>query len=404
MLRCYSIDWLSLWCTGFRPVANAIPEDKPAGDVLTLRTSNGHSRFVIEEKPAHEDTLFALTTSQDQCRYVINPAARRWGYKIADHGTRQFRKLMQVTYLNDVFADVCYEPCSRLFTGDVCMVKFANRVLYMNDCWELIDHFIEDHGLKVQNVTRCDICCDFNRFECSECVPFIEDFLASRLRHVGRSRGGAYFNELRNAEIEQRGKCLVYSGLSFGGHDSDAHIYLYNKTFELLCTKDKPYIKDLWVRSGLDTSKDVWRLEVSLKSKAMKFNDRATKKTHRVDVDSLHEVPDVVKIYHTFAGKLFKFVKNDHHISNISRETPVDLWGDDAPAYDRAVIRPVTGSNRTEKILIHQLHDLAAKYRDPCVQSYGDIAREVATTLASGCDLDRWYKIKQVLWDKPTHK
>lgn len=336
--------------------------------------------------------------------YVIPAAAYRWGYKREPHGTRQFRKLMTVTYEGDEFAVVAHDPCSSIFQSNECMVKFSNRVLYMHDCWELIDHFLNDHKLRVNNVSRCDICCDFNHFEQYKCIPFIADFLASKLRHIGRGNGSAHFNHFAKREGVQSVSKLVYTGLSFGGHESDAHIYLYNKSYEMETVKQKPYIRDLWVKSGLDVTKDVWRLEVSLKSKAMKFRDRKSKEDVEVTAESLHDVPEIIKIYHTFTGKMFRFVKNDHIITNISREPVIDLFGADPPSYDRAVLRPITGSNRTEKILIKQLHQMGDKYRNPYIKDLGDEPQMLAETLAQSCDLAHWYHVKQVQWEKPIHK
>lgn len=392
MTRCYSIDWLSLWCTGFSPVDRVIEIIKT--EQVQLRNNDG-------------TVLFSGQYSMRNGGYELNPAAYRWGYKAEQHGTRQFKKLVTVTYDGDEFAVVAYEPCSSIFKSNECMVKFSNRVLYRHDMWELIDHFLADHKLRVNNITRCDLCCDFNHFEHYECVPFIEDIMNSKLRHVGRSRGAAYFNELKRDEIERRGKCLVYSGISYGGHDSDAHVYLYNKSYELKTIKEKPYIRDLWVRSRLDLSKDVWRLEVSLKSKAMKFHDRKEDEVREVTQESLHDVPEVVKIYHTFTDKLFRFVRNRKGITNITREYQehgLRLWGNDTPSYDRAVLRPVTGSTRTERILIKQLHLMADTYRDPAVKDYADVAEALAETIAAGTDLTHWYHVKQVTWDKPHHK
>ena len=77
-----------------------------------------------------------------------------------------------------------------------------------------------------------------------------------------------------------------YTGLTFGTHSSDAHCYLYNKSFELLTQGDKPWIRERWSRMGLDV-REVWRLEVSIKSGGLKFKDKQTKE--KVEV-----VPEMV--------------------------------------------------------------------------------------------------------------
>lgn len=377
MKRVYSIDWLSLWCSNFQRTDEKDP-------ILITRWDE-----ISGNTPERSGELFSPL---------------QWEYKVADHGTRQFRHLVEVNYMGELFASVCYEPCGSLFDGSACMVKFANRVLYQHDCWEMVDRFLRDHKMKVLNITRLDICCDFNHFEHYPCVKFIADFMSSKIRRVGRGIGAGYFNHYgEKVGTFSRGR-LNYTGLSFGDKRSDVRIYLYNKSFELNCAKDKPYIKDHWVKGGLNTRRDVWRLEVSCGSKALHFEDKRTKEDIRVSLEEVETTPDMVKIYHTFTKKLWQFIVNHDAITNITRESRLDLFGSDVPYYDRAVLRSVTGSTRTERILIKQLHLLADNYRSPMVKDYRDMAKALASDLAAGTDLSSWYNRKQWEWKSDHYK
>lgn len=394
MKRVYNIDWLSLWCVGFMPVSRF---DNSEG-VAKCPWEVGNS---VDDN--NRDTLWSnIGSTIAGLRERVTPL--NWAYKLENHGTRQFRKLVTVTYLDDEFASVAYEPCSSLFTGNVCMVKFANRVLYLHDCWELIDRFIADHNLTILNITRLDLCCDFNKFQTIGCMQLIEGFMQSKLRHIGRGKGAAYFIHLQERMGDGCIQRLKYTGLSFGDHKSDAHVYLYDKSLELRTIKDKPYIRQRWREGGLDITKPVWRLEVSIYSKGMSFLDKSTNERKEITSKSICSFDELTKIYHTFVQKLFSFVKNDHYISNITREPRIDLWGGLPVIYDRRVLHPFTGSTRTERILIKQLHQIAEKYRDPRVQDWGDTAQALATTIAEGCDLGKWYEMKKYTWEKPIHK
>lgn len=363
MKYCISIDWLSFYCLSskqFEPIQGG-------GDIF---------------------------------------AAWRWAYEKENHGTRQFKQLHKVFLQGSEVCEVQSEPCSSILKPNSVIVKFANRLLYQPDLWDVVERFLYDHTLSIQNISRVDICADFNRLHCYECVQFIADFLASRIRHKGSGIGTAYFNHYSKVQHNISKSHLDYTGLSFGAHDSDARVYLYNKTFELLTQKDKPYIRDFWRAAGLDLSRNVWRLEVSLKSKACKFKNRAPKPHEpeivQVNKNAIAAPNELVKIYHTFVRKLFAFVRNREGITNISREPLLDLFGSNPPYYERGVIRNISCSNRTTRILIHQLWQMADTYRgsDQDLTKDESITKTMAVTLAANTDLGEWFKDKCSTWEK----
>ena len=213
-----------------------------------------------------------------------------------------------------------------------------------------------------------------------------------------------YFNHGKgvNPEKNHDEYGVMYNGLSFGTHASDVRVYLYNKSFELLTEGDKPWIRDVWNRYGLNQRK-VWRLEVSIKAKGMQFKDKSTGEKITIGSDNTREDSDLAKIFHTFERKLFAFVKLPMRQKNITREPRVLLF-DDHAAYDRGVIRNVTGSTRSEKIIIKALYQLADKYRGAEVWEHGEEAQNFAYMLAGACDLGEWMGRKINEWEKPIHK
>lgn len=359
MKYCISIDWLAFFCSSSKPF----------------------------EQVEGGNTLFS---------------ALHWNYEKQNHGTRQFKNLYFVYFQRAKVAEVQSEPCSSILKPNSVIVKFENRLLYQPDLWDIVQRFIDDHSLTILNVSRIDICADFNRFYSYECVPFIADFLASRIRHKGKGIGTAHFNHYSKVENKVSKSRIDYTGLSFGGHDSDARVYLYNKTFELLTQKDKPYIRDFWIKAGLDLSRNVWRLEVSLKSKACKFEDKKTKNTIVVSKSAVEDSAELVKIYHTFVRKLFAFVRNREGITNISREPLLNIFGTTPPYYERGVIRNVSCSNRTTRILIKQLWQLTEQYRgapDDLTQDEG-LTKTLALELSKNTDLIEWFKLKRPTWEQ----
>lgn len=331
-------------------------------------------------------------------------------YKHESFGTRCFSHFCRARIKNeeggwDEFAELQSEPYSNILPEYAVMVRFNNRTLYLPDFWEKADSFLIANRLSAKGISRIDICADFNQFATIDPKALIEGFAAKKLRHIGRGVGALYFNHGVGVERDSSGRAVKdygvnYTGLSFGTHASDAHVYLYNKTFELLTQGDKPWIKDTWKNAGLDV-RNVWRLEVSIKSKGLKFKDKKSKEIVEINLPAVYDLLSLDKIYHTFVNRLFSFIKNKPNITNISREPRIVLF-EGKPAYDRGAIRNTSSGNRMERILIRQLHQFAYKYRG--VYSAMERSQTLAQSLAYATGLDEWYAAKVNEWETPIHK
>lgn len=384
MIYAVCIDWLALYCH-YTPVP---PSPNDCHDVQ--QAMNDYWEPATEEGA---DDIFG--------RYPFR-------YKLQQYGTRQFAKLYKVSMPNaeggwDDFAEIQAHPHAGILYKHSIVVRFVNRVLYLPDFWELAQSLLSDNDFAFRNISRIDICADFNQFATIPPLTLIEDFAAKKLRHIGRGVGAIFFNH----EV-RRGEYGVHpTGLTFGTHASDAHVYLYNKSFELLTKKDKPYIRDLWKSIGLDM-RNVWRLEVSIKSKGVTFKDRTsgnevTINTNVLDKQDTAQYAELTKIYHTFVRKLFSFIKNRPNISNVTREPRIVLF-DGAPAYDRSVPRNISSSTRVDKMVIKSLYQLGDLYRGAANIDAADLAQSFAIGIAESTDLGGWMSNKIKEWERPTHK
>lgn len=326
-----------------------------------------------------------------------------WGYKQSPHGTKQFSKLHHVYFEGEPFAEVQSAPHSEILQINTGIVKFDNRLLYQSNLWDCVQCFLEQHEIEILSISRVDICADFNAFACYDCRQFVEDFLNNKIRHKGRGIGAAYFNHYAKRCGVYSQSVVKYTGLTFGSRESGVRVYLYNKTFELNTNKNKPYIRDFWNNIGLDTTKDVWRLEVSITAAGRKFKDKATGEKKEIYENDLKNSPELVKLYHTFEKKYFAFVRNRPNITNITREPVLQLF-DDYPVYKHGTISDKSCSNRTERILIKQLWQMSQKYRGYDMHSDEGLTKSLAQSLASACDLDSWLRHKQNSWEKPDKK
>lgn len=322
-------------------------------------------------------------------------------YKRETFGTRCFSRFDRVRIANaeggwDEFAEVQSVPYSSILPPYAIIVRFVNRVLYMPDFWEVVSRFLSLNQIEIRGISRIDICADFNQFATLDPKALIEGFAAKKYRHIGRGVGSLGFNHgVHNGDYG-----VNYTGLTFGTHASDAHCYLYDKSFELLTQGDKPWIKERWKRVGLDI-RNVWRLEVSIKSSGLKFKDKQTKEVVEVGAPMVSDLDSLDKIYHTFVKKLFSFVVNRPGIKNISREPRLVLF-EDKPAFDRGSISNLSAGNRMERILVRSLWQAADKYRG--MWSAREDAQHLATSLALSTGLYDWMQEKQIEWETPIHK
>lgn len=324
-------------------------------------------------------------------------------YKHEDFGTRCFSQFHRVRIANDEggwdeFAEVQSVPYSKILPQYAIIIRFVNRVLYMPNFWEVVNRFLTANKIEIRGISRIDICADFNQFATISARGLIDKFASKELRHIGRGVGSlAFDHKVKNGEYG-----VNYTGLTFGTHSSDAHCYLYNKTFELLTQGDKPWIKERWKRVGLDL-REVWRLEVSIKSAALKFKDRQTKEIIEVNRDMIAEDDMLDKVYHTFIRKLFSFIKNRPGIKNITREPRIVLF-DEKPAFDRGSISNLSPGNRMERIIIKSLWQMSDRYRGAFIFNAREDARRFAYRIADATGLGEWLDEKSDLWETPIHK
>lgn len=326
-----------------------------------------------------------------------------WDIKREDNGTRQFRELHRVSLNGEEMYEVQSAPYSTILKADSCIIRVVNRQLYTIDFWYRLQRFMEEFGIIAVSLSRCDLCADFNCFKSYKCIPFIKDFLSGVIRHKGRGKGAAYFDHRSKVKNGISKAVVKYSGLSFGSNESDVRAYLYNKTFELNTVKNKPYIRELWRRAGLDVTRDVWRLEISIKSGGRKFKDRMTGAKIEVSPGMLENETEMGKIYHTFVNKYWAFVKNRRNITNITREPLLQLF-DLTEIYIHRGINNQSCSSRTERILIRQLWQMAETYRGDGLTADEGVTKSLAVDLAKNTGLTDWLKKKGRTWDKPSRK
>lgn len=305
------------------------------------------------------------------------------------YNNRQFSELYEVYYCGVLFAVVQAKPFAEILDKNLMIVKLANYWLYRPNGVATFYDFIRLCGWTVHNVSRVDICADFERFECDECPEFIRKFAAGIYRHVGRAKGVLHFRK-KGIGI------LQYNGLRFGTAESERSVYLYNKTLELEEVKDKPYIRDKWKAAGLTGT--VWRLEVSIKSGGMEYVERETGEDVHITQGLLTNMGQVERVYMALVGKYFQFITYRDGITNVTREPRIRLFGESIKM-KLWNVRNVRGGTKADKIAIKRVYQSSRR------NTIGELATEptftiqMAAEMAASANLQHWYEEHAAQWE-----
>jgi len=315
-------------------------------------------------------------------------------WKLQNFQTKQFRKLFEVYYRGEEFCTVVSIPTSPIIPPDAVIVKFKNRQLYGTDIIEIAKLFLEQNGLIYKSITRLDLAIDFNKFQ-NGLLPstFIDKFMKCEFLKIGRGK----FTLIGEQKFKH-----VYQYLRFGQKTADVNVYLYNKTTELNQVQDKPYIRKLWALMGLDLTKDIWRLEISIKGSGTHYVDTTTSEATKIDLSSLDDSEYLSNVYKSYIHQYFRFCQNDGQC-NKNRMKEVCLFDNMHGTFKPLYLPRTTGSNRSDKIFVKKLYMLDQELRgfnDNMISAQKDILREFVLNT----DLFDYVNKRSYAWNAPAHR
>lgn len=270
-LSYYSIDWLSVYC-----LCNIDSEGNPVIPsqlISPYQDRNGYHREYT----------------------VVSPVEY-------SHGYRWHRTVMWKDYR---VAHISAHPSSGSQNPKGCQVKLSNAVLYLYDWYFILLDVISSLGWKPNNITRIDLCCDQNYFlNGLHPSTFIRKYAMSKRSWLRVGRKANDFALYAHKDVGG----VDYNSIRWGSRQSGVSVYLYNKTKELVAHKDKPYIRRAWEEAGLNVSKDVWRVEISITSQGCGLRDVSTSVLHTLFVDDLKTSEAIREMFKVYASKYFHFV------------------------------------------------------------------------------------------------
>lgn len=289
-------------------------------------------------------------TSLDLCS-VTAGLERVYTVERSKYGNKFFKQTCFLTLEKEPIATIMYEPHSGILDAKLVNIKIDNRLLYDCNLWKNVHLINELLYLDDINISRLDLCADFNTFANGMQPKDVIFNLANHyFRKVGKSKFSIYGVQTRAG--------LVYNGIRYGVHGSEIAIYLYNKSLELKTQTYKPYIVERWKDFGLSVD-SVWRLEVSLHPKAKTYNDKESGVSYDLTLTVLET--DMVNLYFLFALKSFRIVDILHYSGqNITRAPLIPLLNFEQSLFATSKLQPLyRHSNRStyDKGIANYLND-----------------------------------------------
>lgn len=166
---------------------------------------------------------------------------------------------------------------------DTVSIKLDNALLYSADFYDVLLQLLKDFQIRRPNISRLDFAMDCQNIgygiSARDFAERLADsrFVKSGTREISVHKRSNVYIDPRSSDdavkFETDGLPSI-NAVTIGRHGSICQAQVYNKTLELKqhMAADgsfmKQYIFDQWKDAGLDVSKDVWRIELRLSSKA----------------------------------------------------------------------------------------------------------------------------------------
>jgi len=288
-----------------------------------------------------------------KCENFSN-SALKFGYSaiLQEYQSRHFKEIWFI-YLNDEkIGELQNKPHSNIINSGNCVLKIENKCLYQLHLKSWVTTLLEVLKLEFVSISRIDISCDFNEFENNyQCEQLIHDFVSGRICKHGKNKfklQGSHTN------------ILNYDYIKFGSNTSEITYYLYNKSKELAEMKNKPWIVDTWNLNNIDTTRDVWRLEFSIKKLSKSVVDVDTGEV--IDNKSLEilEPEKYCNVFKFIISKYWKFSRADHYNRLVDKDKCPKIKYFDFINNSCKLLRisEKKSSNRMDKVFLKKLLSL----------------------------------------------
>lgn len=315
------------------------------------------------------------------------------------YGTSVYADMYTIMYGGDEVAILTCNPRSSALKAGTGILKILNPELYKPRLPFLVDNLLSVCCIEFLSISRLDLCADFNHFEAyPDMQLFFQDFLTLKLWKIGAAKYKVCANKAVEFDCDYfkmiglQSSRHTYQYLRFGSKVSKVSAYLYNKTQEFRDVKRKNYIAEAWAANGIDESKEVWRLEFSLKGNAIKFIDQASGECLDKSLDMVLNFEKRVQLYNALFLKYWQFRINDGQIRK-DRMKPANLLPIESSILLPVVVQGSDVTDREQKRMISAVErtydEVRAKRRTRDMELESSISK-----LAQFCGLSGWHTDK----------
>lgn len=313
-------------------------------------------------------------------------------YKIErlNFGTKHFKEIIEVydTRQNKRVSTITYKPHSDVLPKNIALIKFDNWLLYQNYLKNYVNDFINIFNIEFKNLSRVDICGDFNRLSYRQLKPqqFIKSFLSGKYLKLRKSKGQVYFNN---------GEFLDFQYLKFGSGRSRVCSYIYNKTKELDEVINKPHIREFWNQNKI--TGEVWRCEFRLQNFDFLLTDIETGELINFNgnvagLNSLDIIDQVKPLFEALANHYLHF-KVKSKDTNKTRQKSFYLFENNKQFLFNRIYNDNIEAGRSEKIFIKKLYELNNELRGTDYE-FSISGSDVLNKVINATELTKWAKIK----------
>lgn len=268
-------------------------------------------------------------------------------------------------------------------------LKILNEHLYTGTWMEDFQFFIRETGFKFNNITRLDIAVD----GCSAVIPFLNKYIMNKKYDMA---GRAEMTLPKWNKTDRR-----FERFQIGSHQSEKHISVYLKSNEIK-KSDKYYIQEYWKRSGMDIKKDITRVELRLKSKAlqtMQYINPQNQIYEDFDYTLLEYPQYLAGIVQLHITNYFEFMEVNKKDKNKSRWQRLELF--DLKKFDPVPLERNDVKDRCDrykaKLSIHLMEKERLKEVDPHLN---EARAKIIKTYLFKHKLDDWYMKSLKEWEK----
>lgn len=215
--------------------------------------------------------------------------------KARTYGTPVYQEMFTIYNGDSPYIEIRRNPYSVKSMGGImqdgsCHIRLCNEACYHDNPIDEIRTFIMTYNYCYKSIARIDICLDFNTFDNGWSPDrFINSYMRSKISKVNQTNVSCHGSDKWDGRS--------FNSLKWGSPSSPISTKLYNKSLEMKQGEDKSYIRQWWQCGGdfvgmaidkediegLDLTKDVWRLEFSVKAQA-----QARKRNSNKDKFTLH--------------------------------------------------------------------------------------------------------------------